>query len=54
MQMLYNLLGRWLFPRQQSWAQRKNAKTLLWVVVFALVLGLAMAAVIRLMYNHTK
>jgi len=54
MPKLYDLLGRLLFPRRQSWEQRKNAKTILFTLAFALTLGLAVAELIRLMYNHEK
>lgn len=54
MQMIYNLLGRLLFPRRQDWDQRKSAKILVLTVAFALTLGLVLAAVIRMMYYHRK
>lgn len=54
MQTLFNLLGRWLFPRQQDWEQRKSARILVFTVVFALALGLAVATLIRLLYYHKK
>jgi hypothetical protein len=52
--MLYDLLGRLLFPREQSWSQRRKAKTLVLTVAFTLALGLIMAAAIRMMYYHKK
>ena len=54
MQLIYDQLGRLLFRRRQKWQQRLNAKILVHTVVYSLVLGLAMAAVIYLMYNHRK
>ena len=48
MHRLYDLLGRWLFPRQQSWQQRKSARTLVLTVAFTLAIGLVMAEAIRL------
>ena len=54
MQRFYDLLGRMIFPRQQDWEQRKNAKILVFTVTFALALGFIMAAMIRLMYDHKK
>jgi hypothetical protein len=54
MQMLYDLLGRLLFPRRQRWEQRKSAKAMMFTLAFSLTLGLVMAAVMRLMYNHGK
>ena len=52
MQLIYNLVGRLMFGRQQPWAQRKNAKTLLLTVAFPLALGLGLAEVLRMMYHH--
>jgi hypothetical protein len=54
MQLLYDLLGRVLFPRQQAWAQRRHAKTLVLTVAFTLGLGLILAKVLRMMYNHQR
>ena len=54
MHRLYDLLGRWLFPRQQSWQQRKSARTLVLTVAFTLAIGPVMAETIRLMYYHQK
>jgi len=42
------------FSHQQDWEQRKSAKILVLTVMFALAMGLALAAVIRLMYYHKK
>ena len=47
-QWIFASLGRRRFPHRQDWAQRRHAKTVLLTVVFALALGLAMAAVIRM------
>lgn len=54
MEMIYTLLGRLLFPRQQDWQQRKNAKTLLLTAVVAVVLSLALAEVMRMIYIHER
>ena len=54
MQLIYHILGRWCFSHQQDWEQRKNAKIMVFTVAFALALGLALAAVIRVMYYHKK
>lgn len=54
MQMIYDLLGRLLFPRRQSWDQRKSAKVMLLTVVFSLAFGLIVAIVIRLGYAHAR
>jgi|GEM_PF-945482 len=52
MQLIYNWIGRLMFPRRQVWEQRQSAKTLMLTVAFALTLGLVLATVIRMMYNH--
>jgi len=52
--MIYNLVGRLLFPRRQEWAQRKSAKTLVFTAAFSLALGVFLAEVIRMIYNHQK
>jgi hypothetical protein len=54
MQRIYDLLGRWLFPRRQVWDQRKSAKILVLTVTFSLAMGLALAFMVRMMYYHTK
>ena len=54
MQLIYDQLGRLLFPRRQKWQQRQTAKLMVHTVAYSLVLGLAMAAVIYLMYSHRK
>ena len=33
------LLGKILFPRQQSWQQRRQAKVILWSLLVAVVFG---------------
>jgi len=45
---------RLCFSRQQGWEQRKSAKTLVFTVAFAVASGLALAALIRLLYYHKK
>jgi hypothetical protein len=54
MQTLYILVGRFLFPRQQDWERRKNAKIFILTIAFALTLGLALAMVIRMIYSHER
>jgi hypothetical protein len=54
MQTLYILVGRCLFPRQQDWEQRKNAKIFVFTIAFALTLGLALALVIRMIYSRER
>ncbi len=50
--MLYDLIGRLFFPRSQDWKQRKNAKILVLTIAFTLVLGLVMAKIFHIIYNH--
>ena len=52
--MFYDLIGRLLFPRSQDWEQRKNAKILVLTVAFTLALGVVVAKVIRIAYNHQR
>jgi hypothetical protein len=54
MHTLYILVGRFLFPRQQDWEQRKNAKILILTIAFALALGLSLAMVIRMIYSRER
>jgi hypothetical protein len=43
--MPLNLLGKVLFPRQQSWYQRRQAKTVVLVLVVAVGFAAIVAAV---------
>lgn len=52
--MLYHWIGRLCYPRQQDWAQRKNAKILVFTVATTLTLGLVMAKIFQMIYNHQK
>lgn len=54
MQMFCDLIGRLLFPRRQSWEQRKQAKAMVFTIAFSLAFGLVVAEVIRLAYYHKK
>ena len=54
MQLLYDWLGQLLFRNRQKWQQRQNAKILVYTVSFSLIFGLAMAAVIFMIYYHRK
>jgi hypothetical protein len=53
-QNIYDLVGRWVFPRRQAWDQRKSAKTLVLTVGFALAMGLVLAMVVLMMYDHKR
>ncbi len=52
MERFFHLLGRLFFPRHQDWEQGRNAKLLLVVLVFSLLIALGAAMVIRIYYNH--
>jgi hypothetical protein len=52
--MIYGWLGRRLFPRRQDWQQRQDAKILLHTVAFSLALGLVIAEMICLAYDHKR
>jgi len=54
MELIYNLLGRLLFPRRQEWHQRRSAKTFVLTVAFSMTLGLVLAEVMRMIYFHRK
>ena len=54
MQLFYDLPGRLLFPRRQSWEQRKHAKAMVFTIAFSPAFGLVVAEVIRLAYDHKK
>ncbi len=51
---LFDWLGRRLYPRRQDWEQRKLAQIMMGTLAFTLTLGLVMAALMRMMYNHEK
>ena len=50
----FALLGRIIFPRRQAWEQRRGAKIMSGVIAFALVLGLVVVTLIKMIYNKTK
>ncbi len=54
MELIYNLLGRMLFPRRQNWSQRRSAKIFVLTIAFSVTLGLVLAEVIRMIYVHRK
>jgi hypothetical protein len=52
--MIYRLIGHLFYSRQQNWERRKNAKILLHTLAFTVMLGIIVAKIIRLIYNHQK
>jgi hypothetical protein len=49
---IFEIIGRRLFPRRQNWEQQRLAKTLVGTLAFTLALGLGMAKVMEMIYNH--
>ena len=47
-------LGKILFPRLQPWQQRRQAQTLVTVVVVALIFAAIVGAIIYLTNAHTR
>ena len=47
-------LGRVVFPRHQAWQQRRSAKIMFGVIAFGLLLGLAVAVLIKMIYFKTR
>jgi len=45
---LTDLIGKTLYPRQQRWERRRNIKTLMVIVIIALV-GIALCALVLLL-----
>ena len=54
MEWFYNLVGGIFFRRLQDWERRKHARTMTFVVLFSVTLGLALVKVIKMIYNHTR
>jgi hypothetical protein len=48
---LFDWIGKIVFPRQQEWERRRNAKIMTAAVTLGLALGWAVAAVIRHLYG---
>jgi hypothetical protein len=53
MGIVYQIIGSLFFRREQEWKRWKNARIMLWTVVVALGLGMAMATAIKLV-NSTR
>jgi hypothetical protein len=49
MGIFYQFIGSLFFRRQQDWERRKNVRIMLWTVLVALCLALALAAAIKLL-----
>jgi hypothetical protein len=50
--MPMRILGKVLFPRLQPWQQRRQAKTVVTVLVVALIFGALVAGIIFLSNTH--
>jgi len=47
MEMLFGLIGKLFFPRQQDWERRRNAKIMTAAVAFGTLLGMILVWVIK-------
>ena len=54
MNWFFDLIGRIFFRSQQDWERRKNAKTMVLVILFSLVLALSMAALLKFMSSKMR
>jgi hypothetical protein len=54
MERFFHLLGKLFFPRLQDWEQGRNAKILLAVLGFSVLIALVTAKIIRVYYNHER
>lgn len=54
MNWFYDLIGKVFFRRQQDWERRKNAKTMVFVILFSLALALVVAKVLKMMYYKSR
>jgi hypothetical protein len=54
MNWLYDLIGKIFFRRLQDWERRKNAKTMVFVILFSLALALVMAKILKMMYFKSR
>ena len=50
--MPLNLLGKALFPRHAEWQRKKQIKTILWVILAALVFAVAVATI--MLFQNSK
>ena len=53
-EMLFDLIGKLFFPRQQDWERRRSAKIMTAAVTAGLVLGMAMVWLIKHMNSIRK
>lgn len=51
---LFDFIGKLVFPRQQDWERRRNAKIMTAAVAMGLVLGWALVKVIRHLNSVNK
>lgn len=54
LKMLLDLIGKWLYPHQQKWQQRRSARTLLITWTVALVLGALLVLALVMMASNKK
>lgn len=54
MNHFYAIVGRMFFPRLQEWEQQRNARMMVFVVMFSLVFAFGIASIIWMMYYRHK
>jgi hypothetical protein len=50
----FAVVGKIVFPRRQSWRQRRDAKILCCVLLFSILLGAVVMTLIKVIYFKTK
>lgn len=51
---IFDLIGKLIFPRQQDWERRRNAKVMVVVVVFSLTLGYALWKLLKILNRISR
>ena len=51
---LFDLIGKVIFPRQQDWERRRNAKALTAAVAVGLFLGVVLWVILKMMNQVRK
>jgi hypothetical protein len=51
---IFDLIGKVIFPRQQEWERRRNAKVMVVAVTVGLFLGLVLWKVLKMMNQIRK
>jgi len=53
MQMIYDIVGRILFPRRYDWERRRDARTLMLTILFSVGFSLLLATFMQII-NHRR